>query len=296
VAENLLNTAGGKSGGPNGVYNSNKEVIGLKLDILGKNVNLNIEVGKGQARLADIVPLARTVCKKITDTVVEYVRSNAGQIPCCKGCASCCACYMVPLSIPEVFRLKEEISTAPKARRETIFRACLLAAKRILSQKPPMQFVDQTTETSLVGPIDLNLLSNWYTSMKLPCPFLHRGLCSIYLHRPLACREYFVKGSADVCRGKHGIAEVVQMPVQLPNVLAKLAGELEGTGPESVILPLTLFWYEQNRHRVGRTWPAVMMVKRFLKIVKEMASKNSIPIIEFKKTTATKTHEQVISF
>lgn len=296
MAENLLNTAGGKSGGPNVVYNSNADVIGLKLDILGKSVNLHVAVAKNQARLADIVPLARTLCAKITDVVVEYVLSNAGHIPCCKGCASCCARYLVPLSVPEALRLKEEISTAPKAQRESIFMDCLITTRRILSQRPPALSMDRKTEPSFIGHVDLNRLSDWYRSLKLPCPFLHRDMCSIYQNRPLACREYFVKGSLDPCRHQQSIVDVVKIPVQMPNVLAQLASELEGTGTEAVILPLTFFWYEQNRHRAGRTWPAVMMVKRFLEIVKEMASKNSIPIIEFKKTTATKTHEQVISF
>ncbi len=91
----------------------------------------------------------------------------------------------------------------------------------------------------------------------------------------MACRELFVKGSADACGGQSGIAEVVQMPVKMPNALAQLAGDFEGTTPEAVILPLTLAWYEQNKQRADRTWPALMMVKRFLEIVKTMAAKNS---------------------
>ena len=256
-------------------YNCATEVIGLELDVLGKELNFRIGLGKGRAKLADIVPLARTICSKITDVVVESIYSDGGHIPCCKGCAACCGRYLVPLSVPEAFCLKEEISAAPRYQRESMFRACLLAAQRILSQKPPEPSLDQTTEASPVSTAELNLVSSWYVSLKLPCPFLYNGVCTIYEQRPLACREYFVKGSAEACRGRRGIVEVVEMPVQLPNVLAQLAGELEGTGTEAVILPLTLLWCEQNPERADRTWPAAMMVKRFLEIVKAMASKNS---------------------
>ena len=91
----------------------------------------------------------------------------------------------------------------------------------------------------------------------------------------MACRELFVKGSADACGGEQSLAEVVQMPVKMPNALAQLASDFEGTTTEAVILPLTLVWYEQNKQRADRTWPAAMMVKRFLEIVREMAAKNS---------------------
>jgi len=296
VAENPAKTMVGEPIGTNESSNSATEVIGFELVILGKKVNFSIAVSKERARLADIVPLARGISKKVTEVVVEKTNGNGGSIPCRKGCAACCDRYLVPLSVPEAFRLKEEIAQEPRSRRESIFRACLLTTKRILSQRPPTQFTKRTTGPSLVGPINLNLVSNWYKNLKLPCPFLYKGLCTIYDQRPLACREHFVKGSAGACRGGRGNAEVVRLPVQMPNALAQLADELEGTGDEAVILPLTLFWYEQNRQRANRTWPAVMMVRRFLEIVKTMALKNSIPIVEFKKTTTSKTHEQVISF
>jgi Fe-S-cluster containining protein len=296
VAENPWKTLGSEPSEAGGTYNCSTEFIDFELDIMGRKVSFHIDVSQERARLADVVPLARGISKKVTDVVVTNTNGNGGRIPCRKGCSACCARYLVPLSVPEAFRLKEEIAEEPRPRRESIFRACLLTTERILSKRPPTQFTERTTKSSLVGPIDLNLVSNWYKNLKLPCPFLHKGLCTIYDKRPLACREHFVKGSAGACRGGRGNAEVVRLPVQMPNALAQLAGELEGTGDEAVILPLTLFWCEQNRQRANRTWPAVMMVSRFLEIVKAIALKNSIPIIEFKKTTTAKTHEQVISF
>jgi Fe-S-cluster containining protein len=257
-------------------YNSDTEVIGLELDILGKKVNFNIAVSKGRVTLADIVPLAHTVCTKITDIVVESIHTDGGCVPCGKGCSACCGPYLVSLSVPEALWLNEEISNASQLQRESMWQACLLAARRILSQKPPESFMHQPAETS---PIDLNLISSWYESLELSCPFLHNGLCSIYDQRPLACREHFIKGFATACTGERGIAEVVQMPIQMPNVLAQLAGELEGTSEEAVMLPLTLVWYEQNSQRAHRSWPALMMVKRFLEIIQVMASESSEAVV-----------------
>ncbi|GAF70145.1 unnamed protein product, partial [marine sediment metagenome] len=63
-------------------YNCSTEVIGLELDVLGKELNFRIGLGKGQAKLADIVPLARTICTEITDLVIKSIFSDGGQIPC----------------------------------------------------------------------------------------------------------------------------------------------------------------------------------------------------------------------
>lgn len=259
--------------------NSSAEVIGLELDILGKEVNFNIAVGQGHATLADVVPLARIVCDKVTDVIVESIQSDGADIPCRKGCAACCGPYLIPLSVPEVYRLNEEISTSPPHWREQIWQTSLLAARRILSQKPPESFIDQTEDTSLVGREELNLMSDWYAGLKLSCPFLCDGQCSIYDQRPLACRELFVKGSASECGDQSDKAEVLDIPIQMPNVLAQLAGELEGTAAESVMLPLALVWYDQNKQRAHRAWPAVMMVNRFLEIVKDMAPNYSEAVV-----------------
>lgn len=82
-------------------------------------------------------------------------------------------------------------------------------------------------------------------------------------------------GTAKVCRGEHGAAEVLEMPVQMPSALGQLASELEGTNVEGLILPLALVWCEENQERAERTWPFAMMVNRFFEIIREMACENS---------------------
>jgi len=278
VAENLLKTVEGKPVGTGGSYNCGTEVIGLELDILGKKMNFHISAGKDQARLADIVPLARTICTKITDVVLQSVSSNGGQIACRKGCLACCR-HLIPLSVPEAFRLNEEIAAATGRRRESVWKTCLHAARQILDRKPPIPLMPQTAEASPASSVDLNLVSKWYRDFKLDCPFLHNGVCTIYEQRPLACREHYVTGSAKACREERCCPEVLEMPVQVPNALGKLASELEGTSVEAVILPLALVWCEENRQRAERTWPFATMVKRFFEIVKEMAYENSATLI-----------------
>jgi Fe-S-cluster containining protein len=250
-------------------------IIGLKLNILGKALNFRIGVAKRQARLADIVPLARTVCTKITDAVVESISRQGGSVQCRKGCSACCSRYLVPLSIPEALRLREEILVEPVHRRKSMQRACIFAAQRILNKKPPIPVAAQITLSSSDNLVFLELLSSWYSSLKVPCPFLAGGVCTIYKQRPLACREYFVAGSPSACAGCRGEAEVVKTPVRIVEVLGRLASELEGTRVEAVILPLALPWAQENPQRRRQTWPTKMMVERFVEIIKAMAEENS---------------------
>lgn len=283
VAECILTTVGGDDVGARGTYNNSKKFIGLDLDILGETLNFRIGIGKDRAKLADIVPLARTICTSITDIVVERTRSDGARIPCCEGCSACCSRYLVPLSVPEALRFKEEISMLSAHRQESIWRTCLLSARLILSQKPPKPFMRKAEAVSPASPVDLNLVSNWYMSLKLRCPFLFNHTCSIYDQRPLACREHFITGSVRACRGQRGVAEVIEMPVQMPNVLGQLASELEGTPAEAVILPLALLWCEENLERAGRTWPTSIMVERFIEIVETTVRRNLPPVAARRK-------------
>ena len=144
MAENIPITVGGGPRGAGDSSGSDTKIIDLELDILGKEVNLRIGVRQGQARLADIVPLAQVVCTKITDAVLERIRSDGGRIPCRKGCSACCS-SLVPLSVPETLRLREAILAMPESQRRLVQQSCLLVAQPILKRKPPKSFVGQTT-------------------------------------------------------------------------------------------------------------------------------------------------------
>ncbi|MHC4343654.1 MAG: YkgJ family cysteine cluster protein [Planctomycetota bacterium] len=249
------------------------KIIGLELDIFGEPASFNITVGPGQATLADIVPVARTVCEKITGLATEKVRQEGGHIACRPGCCACCHC-LVPLSVPEALRLMQEVLNLPESRQKLVQRVWLLTARRILRKKPPQEVVDQPAEPAGDIAPELTAVSNWYHGMKQACPFLREGLCTIYEIRPLACREYFVKGSYRACRGDDAAGQVAEVPVRTTEVLGRLAADLEGTSVEAVMLPLVSVWHQANPHRAEQTWPATQMVERFVTIAKQTAEEN----------------------
>jgi hypothetical protein len=61
----------------------------------------------------------------------------------------------------------------------------------------------------------------------------------------------------------------------MPTVLGRLAAEFEGTDVEAIMLPLSLVWFEENQQRAERTWPADLLVGRFVEIIQEMADNHS---------------------
>ena len=244
--------------------------IEFELDILGEAVNLRIGITENKARLADIVPAARALSTKVALAVLAKLRKDGQSLPCRKGCSACCS-YLIPLSVPEAFRLRQEVLAMPPERSRVILQSCLEKAKDLLNEKlnkfDTNEFAERNDQTQIAQ------LSKWYVGLDLTCPFLSDGLCNIYQQRPTACREHIVTDSALLCEA--GLPEephMVPMPVSVIECLGQLTAELEQSEIEAVILPLALPWAQENLERCERMFPAVTMVERFVVIVKTMAA------------------------
>lgn len=252
--------------GTPGVLKGRIQIIGLELGVSGKPLQLQIGVTDRPVTLADIVPLARELSNRTTQFVSERVQGGGNYVLCRKGCYACCR-YLVPLSVPEVFRLRNEVMEMPSHQRESILRPWLQAAERVL-QSVPSQLKDQAIKPQLQNSSNITEVARWYGGLDLDCPFLANGLCTIYEQRPIACREHIVIGSTPPSNSKCSCDGLVaQMPVHILDALAQLAAEVEGLDTEAVMLPLALAWSEQNIHRSMRKWPAPMLVERLINIV-----------------------------
>ena len=257
-----------ESSGISNNCDSGAETINFELDILGEPVRFSISVAQKQARLSDIAPLARTLSTKLALVVLDRLRRNGEFVPCCKGCSACCN-YLIPLSVPEAFRLREELLAMPAEQGRAILQSCLERSQRILENKPREFNINELSETE--NQTQTNQLGKWYAGLKLACPFLSDSLCTSYENRPIACREYMVTGSALLCEAEWtDESQVVQMPVSVLDCLAQLTAELEQSNIEAVMLPLAIPWMQENIERGQRTWPAITMVERFVKILRAL--------------------------
>lgn len=249
------------------------ETISFELDILGEPVRFSISVAQKKARLSDIAPLARTLSTKLALVMLDRLRSNGELVPCCKGCSACCN-YLVPLSIPEAFRLREELLAMPAEQGKAVLQSCLDTAKRILDKKPKEFNINKLAEAA--NPVQISQLGKWYAGLKLTCPFLSDSLCTSYENRPIACREYIVTGSALLCEDEStDESQKVQTPVSVLECLGQLTAELEQSNIEAVMLPLAIPWTQENIERGERTWPAVTMVERFVEILRALSIEQS---------------------
>ncbi|MDT8303806.1 MAG: YkgJ family cysteine cluster protein [Sedimentisphaerales bacterium] len=251
----------------NNNYGDGLKTISFELDIIGQSTYFSICVAQKQAKLSDITPLARMLSTKVAMMVLDKLQSNGEFVPCRKGCSACCN-YLIPLSVPEAFCLREEIRAMPTEQSIAVSQSFLDTAKIILNEKPKIFEINES-ETNCQ--IQINDLSKWYASLKLACPFLSNNLCTSYEHRPIACREYIVTGSALLCEDEWSDeSQIVQMPISILDCLGHLAAELEQSDIEAVMLPLALPWVQENLERGERTWPAVAMVECFVEILQAL--------------------------
>jgi Fe-S-cluster containining protein len=247
------------------------KTLGFELDCPGGRLRFDVRVARRHASLSDMVPLARMLSAKLSLATLNDFHREGRYVPCRKGCPACCY-YMVPLSVPEALRLREDISLLPGDQHRDVYRSCLAAAKIILGAIPKDFDSGQLTQTT--GQSHLKQLGAWYAGLSLACPFLSNDLCTSYRTRPIACREHLVTGSAAACNGE-GAAEpsVAPAPVSVLECLGRLAAELEQSELEAVLLPLALPWAQENIERSRRMWPATTMVERFIEILQAAAAR-----------------------
>jgi Fe-S-cluster containining protein len=241
-------------------------VVPFQIDVLGRRLRLSFDVARGCVRLVDLVPLARAVCSKVTETLLDEFRRSGQSVPCCKGCPACCN-YLVPLSVPEALALIEQTSVMPQPQRTSLIEACTTPAGRILEKGPDLFGSGYFTLSQ--SPDDTAAaVADWYAGLELECPFLSDGSCMIYAERPLACREHFVIGSPCQCADLLSFCQsTTPAPVSVLRALAELTAHLEQSSLETIMLPLVFAWAEHNAARSKQTWPAISVAETFAEIL-----------------------------
>lgn len=246
------------------------EIIDFEIVVFGEPMHFCICAENKQAKLSEIIPPARELCEKLSLAMVNKLHRNGECVTCHKGCSACCS-YLIPLSVPEAFLLREEVLAMPQQRGGIMLQSFLDSAKKILDSGFQEYCVNDSSHTNV--PIQNSQLSKWYAELNLTCPFLSDGVCTTYEQRPIACREHFVTGSASLCEARREDGpDVVKMPVSILECVGQLAAEMEQSDVEAIMMPLALPWTQENLARAERTWPAVTMVERFVEIVKERTS------------------------
>ena len=237
-------------------------VIDFTLNISGKAIPLGLGFKNCEGKLSQFVPLAHKISDIITDITLKSQNEKRCKISCRKGCSACCN-YIIPLSSAEAVYLHDYTITLPDKTRKMIVRSFMLAAQKIASSQIP-KLADKT-----IAQLDnLEGISQWYRQLQLQCPFLFANCCSIYNHRPLACREYFVTSPPKYCKPEaSGNQATLILPFSIAEILMDVSNSIEDTSDEAIILPLTMFWYSMNKKRTEETFPTGQLAERFVQVL-----------------------------
>lgn len=246
------------------------ETLRFTLDLPAAGLPVEVRVC-GEGTLADLVPPARRLADQIVRRTVARSAHEGNPSACRKGCGGCCR-FLVSLSVPEVFRMKQEFDALPPRRRAHVARA-FLAAGRALTQNPPPALAQP--QGAAPSAHNLQAISQWYASLNLACPLLQADLCTNYAQRPLACREHIALcGASDgktACPGSRPLP----LPASVHEALGAVAAELEGLPLESVALPLALNWLDiHDARRPLRRWPMKTLAIRFFAALNDMLRRN----------------------
>ena len=248
-------------------------VIDIEPDPLGRLVDAQIVVTDAPAGLGDLVPLALALSTRIISGAIRQAGDSGAKVPCRKGCAACCS-YLVPLSVPEALCMGREIGPLSESSDPAIVRALTAAARRILEGWSESPFA-QTDPDDNGEDCDIEAVGRWYASLDLECPFLSQGACTVYDKRPIACREHAVVDTVGHCEGfPPDRGNRLEMPIKVLDALGQVAADLEQTEVQAVMMPLAVFWYEENRHRALQTWDGPELVSRFLNCLADTASES----------------------
>lgn len=239
-----------------------RKVIRFQFIIDEKLLNLAISYTDEPVKLADLVPMAQSLSDILFESFISGFESTF-KVTCSKGCPYCCN-YFIPISPAEAFYISNKIHNMPESKRQILLKTALSVSKHIIKNNG-IKGKNNHTE-----PFDLQDISDWYTALKIKCPFVFNNSCSIYKQRPLACREYFVEGPAFACRPDSGLEpQIVSLPFSINKILSTISIELAGNDTSSVILPLVIPWTDINSELGNKTWPANSVAELFINTLEQ---------------------------
>jgi Fe-S-cluster containining protein len=226
-----------------------------------------VEVPTGFVPVTAIVPLMRRLGEEAQALEERRIAESGKTISCRKGCAACCR-MMIPLSPPEAFALRDHVQLLPSERQQRIAERMALAKADLTSQGLWPQLVEIGETAHPPDDDALEPVNRAYYALRLPCPFLEDEVCSIYEHRPAACRELLVTSPAEWCQDlvTHPV-QPLPVPVRMGPALGVLWGALTGSQARLIPLPVALEWAERHQHENQPRWQGTQLLDQALDTV-----------------------------
>ncbi|HAP39690.1 MAG: YkgJ family cysteine cluster protein [Nitrospira sp.] len=223
-----------------------------------------------------ILPLMRSLGEEVQALELTRVRQTGHTVSCQKGCAACCR-MLVPISAPEAFALANRIDRLDQPERDRLLTKLDLAQQQ-LAQAGILTQLSALAESS-DSPSDeaIEPLNKAYYALRMPCPFLDNEACSIYEDRPAACRELAVTSPATDCQDMTSrTIRPVPVAVRISTTLSLLWGDLTGTVPRLIPLPLAVDWAKRHQREYARRWAGTALFESALdKVWRYLSQENA---------------------
>lgn len=219
------------------------------------NKSIEITIPDKQVRLSEIVPFTHFIADQMVKAVIEH---SSLPVTCGKGCGVCCN-QLVPLSIPELFFIIEQLRTMPPQQRFPLLSRFDTIEKQLIDSDfiQTLRTIDQTRNDRIIA--------EHYFRMNIQCPFLDQQACSIHPWRPVVCREFNALSDPELCadpfNNKISSISYIQRP---SSILAKLYGMITNTAPTLTPMPLLFESFEQHQKHSTRTWQSKLLAQSIL--------------------------------
>lgn len=229
--------------------------LDIALTTTSGEVNVQVTVPTALIRVTDIVPVMRSMGEQAQAVEISSVLRTGKEISCKKGCSACCERILVPVSPPEAFALGEMMSALPIVHRQRIEERLVATRERLDKAGVLSALQDLAESPTQRSDEDIDPINRAYYALRLPCIFLEDGACSIYEHRPAACREYLVTSPPELCQDtEKNPVEELSNPLRAGTVLSILWAKLMGGPVRLIPLPVVFEWVERHRSLLERTW------------------------------------------
>lgn len=220
----------------------------------GETVTLSFQVPNSELTLDAFVP----PMQRLFNEIVNLELSNS-KTSCDKGCSACCK-QLIPLSIAEVIYLRRVVEKLPRPRRQKIQQKI----KRIQQTLKQKGLPSKLAEIYRSSGYDES-----YFQLGMFCPFLEKGVCSIYDQRPFVCREYHVSSAPSICEDPYNQEpDKIKMGLNIGSLMALFSAKSSGTRP--LPIPLFLFeeWSKEHQHLLQLKLPAFAVFDSLLNALK----------------------------
>jgi len=237
----------------------------------GKLPPAKVRVPDIPMRMTDLLPPMQMLCDGVVKLAIQREINQGETISCHQGCNhGICCCQLVPLSPPEAFFLLDFVHTLSSEHRNQILTR-FQAIKERMDQKGLTEKIRNIESTH-----EHQLLAYEYFRLGMPCPFLEKGSCRVYLIRPFACREYNIVSPPEWCVDpfQKGVRKI-KISRNMTTATARLAAELCQMNPMLVPMPLALEWAVENEAIGQKRWPGLWLFERMMEYATGTETKRS---------------------